>query len=77
MPRITFDEISVYGQKSGKCGCGKQRTRRQKFWMTESPFNRNEDGSVRTRPQIYEALAQQVAAWKREPITCADCEGRQ
>lgn len=72
--RITFDEIAIHGDKSCKCvSCGKRLTRSKKFWMTESPFNRNEDGSVRNRDEIYAALKLELQAWIEEPVTCQKC----
>lgn len=72
--RVTFEEVSYRAAKSGRCACGKQRTRQRKFWGTINPFNKNTDGSIRTRSEIYTSLKQQAADWKLEPITCAKCE---
>lgn len=69
-----FEEVKMYGRVVGKCKCGKKRVRQRKFWMTLSPFNKNPDGSVRTRQDIYMALAEQIVAWEDEPITCEKCE---
>lgn len=72
--RVTFEEVALRAAKSGLCGCGKRRTRQQKFWQTLNPFNINENGESRSRAEIYDDLKLRVAAWKLEPITCAKCE---
>lgn len=69
-----FEEDAIYAEKSGKCRCGKRRTRRKKFYQTLNPFNKNADGSVKTREQIHSELKREVEQWKGEPITCDDCK---
>ena len=73
---VTFRELKLYASKSGKCGCGKQRTRQRKFWATLNPYNRNAAGEPKTSTEIYADLAEQVKAWKLEPITCVACHSR-
>ena len=43
MQRITFQEVAIHSEKSLPCagGCKRRLKRRQKFWQTLSPFNRN------------------------------------
>lgn len=71
---MTFQEVAVWGHKTGKCGCGKRRERREKFWQTLNPFNRTADGSPKTPKQIEVELVAQRDAWLAEPITCATCK---
>lgn len=72
--RINFQEVALHSSKSGKCGCGKRRSRSQKFWQTLSPWNKNDDGSIKDASQIRNELAEQIRAWKAEPITCEKCK---
>ena len=74
MVRFNFSEVKLHGSKSGKCGCGKRRTRQKKFYQTLNPFNKNEKGEPKTQKEIYAELVEQHNAWKTEPITCKDCE---
>jgi hypothetical protein len=74
MIKINFQELKVYGQKSGKCGCGKRRARSITLYQTLNPFNRNKKGEIKTREEIYEELKVDLESWKKEPITCKDCE---
>ena len=63
-PRTTFPEVATTATKTGLCPvCGKRATRRQRFWQTESPFNRNPDGTVRTRTDIQEEVRAEAANW--------------
>jgi hypothetical protein len=44
-----------------------RRVRRQKtFTATVNPWNVNEDGTIRTRRQVYESLSEKARAWERE-----------
>lgn len=69
-----FNEVSMTVEKRGKCGCGKYRVRRQKFWQTLNPFNKTKDGYVKTRADIMPELLAQAEAWNKEPITCNECK---
>jgi hypothetical protein len=72
---IRFREVKLYGNKTGKCGCGKRRVRRQKFYQTISPFNLDKKtGQPKSEATILEELRERVAAWQDEPITCDKCK---
>lgn len=73
MPTYNFDEVSIKATKTGKCGCGKRRTRTQKFYQTLNPFNRNKDGSPKNREEILIDLENEAASWKKLPMTCNAC----
>lgn len=74
--RITFEEVHIYASKSGKCGCGKRRTRRRKFDQTINPWNRNAAGFKKSRAEIFVELEKEVKRWRAEPITCDGCNER-
>lgn len=60
-----FEEVSFTATKAGKCpSCGKRVTRSQKFWGTINPFNKNSDGTIKTRQQIKVELHEEAAAWE-------------
>lgn len=73
MTLYSFQEVALRAEKSGKCGCGKRRTRREKFWQTLNPFNKNAEGEPKTAQEIRVELAEKIQAWRAEPITCDDC----
>jgi hypothetical protein len=69
-----FPERALFAKKSVPCAvCSKQVRRQKKFWQTESPLNRNEDGTVRTTQEIYDALRVEAAQWKVQPETHPKC----
>jgi hypothetical protein len=71
---VNFRELKQIGRRVGACEvCGKNVTRSKTFTMTESPFNKNEDGSVCTSSQIYDKLDKKVEEWKNEPLAHAKC----
>lgn len=76
MTRYNFHEIAIHGQKSGKCACGKRRTRREKFWQTINPFNKNVAGTPKTQAEIRAELLVERAEWLKAPITCDACAPR-
>lgn len=68
-----FEEVKIYGFKSGKCKCGKKRNRKKKFIHTLNPFNLNEKGVPKNRDEVYIALTKERNQWLSEPITCDNC----
>lgn len=76
MTTYRFDEIKQQAKKRVPCeNCGKKVNRQRTFTMTENPFNRNPDGTVRTRMEIREALLEKARQWqaKQDGELCADC----
>jgi len=69
-----YEEVKRFARKSGPCAlCGKRMRRQHTFTMTISPFNRNTDGSVRTRTEIDAALAEKAKEWEAEQMRCGGC----
>lgn len=72
-----YAEVKVPARKRVPCagGCGKKLNRLTTFTATENPFNKNPDGTVRTRAEIREVLLERKRAW--EALTddqwCAEC----
>jgi hypothetical protein len=72
---IYYDAITATGRKRGECVvCGKNAQRAKTFQMTANPWNRNEDGTRRTRAEIQRLVNQQAVAWEAEPIMHGRCE---
>lgn len=71
-----FEEIKQKAKKTVPCDeCGKKVTRQRTFSMTENPFNKNPDGTIRTRMEIREALLEQAREWeaKQSGELCTPC----
>lgn len=72
---IRFEVVKRSTRKSGKCvKCGKRCTRSRTEEGTINPFNRNPDGSIRSREEIGRDLDAKLSEWLKEPIMHASCE---
>lgn len=70
---IKFPEINHREVRGVVCGgCGKRLRRQRTFSQTVSQFNRNPDGTQRTRGEIRAELRRQAAEWAPEAI-CLSC----
>ena len=75
MPTYIFEEVKLYGSKSGKCSvCGKACTRSQKFSQTINPFNKNKMGEAKTRQEIKAELLEELTLWRSKPPIHSRCE---
>lgn len=73
--RMTFEVVKVHATRRGQCSvCGRHCTRSYTAEGTINPFNKNEDGSVKTREEVREALKPKVEAWKQTPLRHVRCE---
>jgi len=55
--KITFEEIKRSQKIKGTCKkCGKKRVRTVSESMTVNPFNKDADGNVRTKREVYDAV---------------------
>lgn len=78
MTTYRFQQITRSREIRLKCsGCGKMRTRRIAVMNTINPYNRNEDGSVRTPQEVLACVVAQLAkdadAIAIKGITCKVC----
>ena len=65
MTEVKFEKVQARRSLLGKCDeCGRYVQRRRTFEMTVNPFNRNEDGSVRTREEVKAAVVAEADAWQ-------------
>ena len=59
-----FQEVSTYRRLAGKCPvCGKRVTRSRKFTHTVNPFNKNDQGKVRTLLEVRECVNAEAEQW--------------
>lgn len=70
-----YEEISWRSEKSGECAvCGKHVKRQKKFTNTVNPWNRNPDGTTRTRVEVMANVQSLAARWQEQPVTHQRCE---
>ena len=71
----TYERVTWTGHRSGPCAvCGKRATRSRTFENTISPFNRNEDGSVRSYREVSDRVRAMAAEWSEGAPAHARCE---
>jgi hypothetical protein len=70
-----FDEIKYYAKKYGTCQVCKEKAIRQKmFSQTLNPFNKNSDGTIKSKNDIYRELQVEADQFKKEPVRHLKCE---
>ncbi len=79
MTTINFDEVKYKKILNGLCKtCGKKRTRTITEEQTVNPFNKNEDGTVKTRfevgQSVRENLEKRVKRFQEEGFICKGCK---
>jgi hypothetical protein len=75
----TFDVCAATAPYTCACGgCGKTLNRVAKVEHTVNPFNKNDDGSIKTRSEVYRsadlAAREEAAKLEGSVQTCRDCE---
>lgn len=73
---INFEEVAIRGFKRVKCagGCKRTLTRKEKFWKTINPFNKDEYGNIKSREQLLVELKVERDEWMKEPVYCIHCD---
>ena len=61
--RVVFNEVSLKGKRTYVDESGKRRQETKKFWQTVNPFNKNADGSIKTREQILIEIGRERDDW--------------
>lgn len=79
MANYTFRAYKGRAQYTATCkSCGKQRVRTVTVEHTCNPFNKNDDGSVRTATEVWRraqaVAAQDAAKLNGSEIVCQTCE---
>jgi len=73
--RCTFEEVKLTVKAKAPCGkCGKMCSRTKVFSQTLNPFNKNIDGSLKTRAEIQTELGHKAAKYRTQTIYHAKCE---
>lgn len=76
-PTVTtkFEVVKYHGTKSVPCKCcGKRLQRKKTHEATINPWNKNADGSVKTRNEVQADLIEKDKEWRKQPETCKDCK---
>ena len=61
----TYDKIKHVERRYGNCPvCGKRVQRSTTFMETVNPYNRNEDGTVKSAQEVRESVRAKGQAWK-------------
>jgi hypothetical protein len=70
-----YEAVTFPAAKNLRCPgeCGKKVRRQKTFQQTISPFNRNAEGQVKTRPEIFAELRAQAEEWQQKPELCTPC----
>lgn len=64
----TYEKVTSHAIRYGKCPiCGKRTQRLKTFTQTVNPFNKNPDGTVKTRAEVSESVKSQAKAWNPPP----------
>ena len=75
--KITFDVLKQTTKIAGTCGiCGKKRSKTLVVEQTVNPYNRNEDGTPKSRNEVWIAVRKELvglAKKSREHFICATC----
>lgn len=66
MTRITFEQCRAYGVKYIMVD-GKKRRRQKMFWKSVNPWNKNADGSVKTRAEVQAEVDREAREWESQP----------
>ena len=78
MYRVTtrYERVSRTAPRSGACSvCGAKGKRQKRFSQTLNPYNRNDQGLVKTYDEIQSELVIEVKEWSEGQFVHERCEG--
>ena len=64
--KMTFQEVKVSATHRWTDENGKKRQKTRSFAQTINPFNRNDDGTVKTYTQIMDEITKERDEWLAE-----------
>ena len=76
---ISFEEIKRKQVIKGICvKCDKKKTRTINEYQTISPFNKNDDGTAKTRFEVGQSvtknLSRRIERFNKEGFVCKNCK---
>ncbi|HIA5714228.1 TPA: hypothetical protein ACWQQG_000990 [Yersinia enterocolitica] len=75
MARINFQEVSITRVRVGKCDArGKRFMEKKKFYQTLNPFNKNSDGTVKSRDEILLEVKLESDKWLESSLRHEKCK---
>jgi hypothetical protein len=75
MARINFQEVSITRVRVGRCDvCGKRCQKKKKFYQTLNPFNKNSDGTVKSRDEILLEVKLDGDKWFESSLRHEKCK---
>jgi len=63
--KINFEVVKMTGLRVIDDN-GKRKKQQKTFMQTVSPFNKNSDGSIKTKKEVEQSVIQQVIEWQEE-----------
>ena len=67
MTIINFEQIKYKATRKEIIN-GKKVVRSKTFTQTVNPFNKNEDGTIKTRNEVYQSVKQEALEWSKEEL---------
>lgn len=64
--RITFETVSIGKFTHKWTENGKRRQKTEEFYQTLNPWNKNKNGDLKTREEIYAELYAKKDAWVKK-----------
>lgn len=68
--KVTFDTVKLTGVRYVIVN-GKRKRQQKVFYQTVNPYNRNHDGSVKSRAEVVMSVREEVLNWQKEGASCA------
>ncbi len=67
MTRVVFEQVVIKGVRRWRSQDGKKHQETRTFSQTVNPWNRNDDGTIKTREQICVELEVERERWLQDP----------
>ena len=67
---ITFEVVKLTGYKKFYCTCGKKVARQRTFDQTINPWNKNDQGTIKSRHEILVELRAEIVKWQSKIDEC-------
>ena len=65
----TYDRVTYTAVVPTRCGCGRRGRVQKTFGQTVNPFNKNPDGSVKTKAQVLRSVTAQAEEWAGNQVS--------
>ncbi len=73
--KVSFEIARAQTRAAFICAaCGKRSKRQKSFWQSVNPFNKNANGTPKTRAQVQADVSAEATAWRKSVTLCAACD---